>query len=448
DLDPVTDNTIDLSSLVTITAGGAATISLVGVNGGAANGTVGLANDVATYTPNSDFFGTDTFVYSATNTNGTDQATITVNVAAVNDPPTTQNDNETTAQDTPLTFAATNLTANDSPGPNESDTLTVTNIVADQANGGTIELSNGNVIYTPDDGFTGQETFTYTVSDGSLTATGVVTITVTDVNDPPVAENDTIDVTEDVTRTIAFNELLANDAPGPQNEIDAGQSVTINAVTQGTNGTVTLNATNITYQPNQDFFGTDTFTYTVQDDLGLEDTATVTVNVAAVNDPPVATDDQLTVDELSTDNNLDVLANDNAGPMEGGQTLTITDVTTPANGTATIAVGGGSVIYTPEGTFVGQDTFSYTISDGEGGTATATVSVNVVPVIRPRAIGDTATTSEDAAAISVDVLGNDLPNPGAMVTLEGVGANPNATITIDDNGSANDRTDDLIMVDP
>src|SRR6185295_14934887 len=123
------------------------------------------------------------------------------------------------------------------------------------------------------------------------------------------------------------------------------------SVTQNGNGTVT-------YTPNPNAFGADSFTYTVRDAAGLTDTATVNVNIAPVNDPPDAINDSAISNE-GGNVVIAVLAND----TDLDSALTVTAASTPAHGTATIN-GNGTITYTPVSTYSGADSFTYTISDG------------------------------------------------------------------------------------
>jgi hypothetical protein len=188
-----------------------------------------------------------------------------------------------------------------------------------------------------------------------------VNVTVGSANDAPAANDDTATVAEDGSVTIP---VLENDT-----DLD-DDTLTVTSVTQPANGTVTMNP--VTYTPNANFFGTNSFTYTVSDGNGGTDTATVTVTVTAVNDAPVAVNDSAaTLAEVPV--TIQVRANDTD---VDSPTLTITAVTQGANGTVAIDAGQ-TVTYTPATAWVGPDTFTYTISDGAGGTATATVSVDV-----------------------------------------------------------------------
>src|SRR5262245_15940924 len=148
--------------------------------------------------------------------------------------------------------------------------------------------------------------------------------------------------------------------------------LTVTSVTQGANGSVVINNGTLTYSPAPNFHGTDSFTYTISDSHGGSDTATVTVTVNSVNDAPVANDDTATTNQDQAIS-IAVLATDT---HVAADTLTVTDVTQDANATTAINQDGG-VTYTPNAGFFGSDSFTYTVSDGHGGTDTASVTVTV-----------------------------------------------------------------------
>jgi large repetitive protein len=157
------------------------------------------------------------------------------------------------------------------------------------------------------------------VTDGVLTDVGTVTITVTAVNDAPVAGDDADSIAEDGSSTV---DVLANDSDVENDPL------TVVSVTQGANGTVVDNGDGtVTYTPDPDWNGVDFYTYTVSDGA-LTDTATVTVTVTAVNDAPVAVDDADTILEDGS-STVDVLANDT--DVENDP-LTVVSVTQGANG--------------------------------------------------------------------------------------------------------------------
>lgn len=187
------------------------------------------------------------------------------------------------------------------------------------------------------------------------------------------AVDDALSVAED-SDTTAIN-VLANDTAGI-----FGGALTLLAVGSPSNGgTATLGNGIINYQPADNFAGTETFTYMIRDSLGGMDTATVTVTVTSVNDPPTANDETIMVIAGTANQVLSVLANDSSSP-DTGETLTIISFTDPdAGGSLNVGTGGTTLLYTPAPGFEGTETFEYTISDGNGGEATATVTLDVIP---------------------------------------------------------------------
>jgi len=407
------------------------------------------------YTPPAGFTGKDIFVYTFRNAAGqTDTAAVTITVNPVNDPPVVVNDNVDATEDIALDIPSSNLLQNDSPGPGEENSQTIRiTAVTNAASGATVQLiDNGNTVrYSPVKDFNGTDTFTYTVTDNLGASTvGTVTVTVAAVNDPPVANGDSLSTNEDTSITVK-NELLSNDSKGADNEASQTLSiVAVNGSAQG--GSVTLNNDgSVTYTPPAEYYGQDSFTYQISDGQDTSDFATVVVTIAPVNDAPTATDDPLTVDEGSSGNTLDVLSNDSPGPGPEAvdDSLKIIAVSTPTQG-GTVQISGDrlSLIYTPPANFIGADTFTYTVEDEGGLRDVANVSVNVVPIARPRAINDNFPILEDAAAASYDVLSNDLPNLGEEATLEEILAVSGGTASIDTNNTPTDKTDDRLRFQP
>lgn len=222
-------------------------------------------------------------------------------------------------------------------------------------------------------------------------------------NQPPVANDDQFSVEADS----ADNELdvLANDTDPD------GDELTIVSVSQPANGQADIAGGFILYTPTAGFIGTDSFTYTVDDGFGGQDTATVTVTVESPNQPPVADDINVST-ERTQPVDVDVLA---AASDPDGDPLELVDFTQPQNGVVTRE--GDILRYQPDEMFLGDDSFTYTVSDGRGGTATGTVHVEVIfanqaPVANP----DFATTTA-GEPVTVDVMANDFDPDGDPIEV-------------------------------
>jgi predicted extracellular nuclease len=266
----------------------------------------------------------------------------------------------------------------DAGGPynvNEGGSITVAATGSDPNTGETLtyawDLDNNGSFETPGQSATfsaatldgpSSHTIKVRVTDnGNLIAVDEATVNVQNV--APVATTDSATTEEDVAVTIA---VLSNDSDV------AGDPLSISSVTQGAKGTVTTNANGtVTYTPQSNANGADSFTYTISDGDGGTATATVNITITPVNDPPVAVNDLATT-RRNTAVLIDVLNNDFDVDNDS---LSITAVTKGANGNVTIV--NGKLRYGPKSGFTGTDTFTYTISDGHGGTATATVTVTV-----------------------------------------------------------------------
>lgn len=310
-------------------------------------------------------------------------ATVSITVDGVNDAPEAADDAYTTEEDIPLTVEAPGVLDDDS----DVDDSSLSATLDEGPSHGNLSLNeDGSFTYTPDENFNGDDSFTYHADDGDADSnTATVEITVTRVNDPPTANDDTSSTDED---TAVLIYVRSNDTD-PE---DGSDGLTVDSVAQPGNGAVTNNGDDVTYTPDAEFHGTDTFTYTIRDSEGETDQAVVTVTVYEVNDPPVAADDEKTTDE-DIAVTVDVLDNDTD---PDGDTLTVSDVTQPDNGAVTN--NQNNVTYTPDDDFHGTDTFTYTAVDGRGGSDTATVTVTVVAVNdAPLAVDDAYTTAEDTA---------------------------------------------------
>jgi hypothetical protein len=322
------------------------------------------------FTPAPDFFGLASFSYRVRDQGGNQSglATATISVANVNDPPVAHDDSATTLEDQAVTV---DVLANDGDPDGQGDLVpgSVRPTASTPVDGSlTINPLSGAITYTPAPDVNGQVAFGYQVCDRQgACATATVRITITPVNDAPIANTDVLTTPEDTALSTATATLLANDSDVEQDAL----SITAVAVRSSQGGVLSLVGTTVSYTPAPDFFGTDSFTYTLSDGTASS-VGRVMVHVTPVNDPPTTLADQFRVEPDSSNNLLDVLAND-TDPE--GDTLTVRAVTQPRNGSTSLSSTGLS--YTPNPGFQGVDSFSYTVSDGNGGMASATVRVTV-----------------------------------------------------------------------
>ena len=304
----------------------------------------------------------------------------------------------------------------------DGDRLTLSGFDASALVGALSSNGDGTFNYDPRAAFqslaagqTATEAFTYTVSDGTATATGTVTLTITGVNDAPVAVGDAATTDEDVAVTI---NVLGNDT-----DVDTGDSLDVSSVqidNAASNGSATAQADGtVLFTPDAGFFGTDTFGYSVADAAGLRsNTATVTVTVTEVGEPPVAAADAVSTDE-DTVLNGDLFADNGSGvdsdtdsvfavSAVNGDTGSVGASLTLASG-ALLQVGSdGTFSYDPNGQFdflpggQRQDSFDYEISDGTS-TDNATVTVTITGVNdAPTVVTNTGARLANAATIAVD----------------------------------------------
>ncbi len=395
--------------------------------GAPTNGTLSGTAPNLTYTPNANFNGADSFTFTA-NDGQVDSApaTVSITVTAVNDAPVATAQAVTATEDTPqpITLAATDV---------EGDPLTFT---AGAPTNGTLSGTAPNLTYTPNANFNGADSFTFTANDGQVdSAPATVSITVTAVNDAPVATAQAVTATEDTPQPIT---LAATDVEGDPLTFTAGAP---------TNGTLSGTAPNLTYTPNANFNGADSFTFTANDGQVDSAPATVSITVTAVNDAPVATAQAVTATE-DTPQPITLAATD----VEGDP-LTFT-AGAPTNGT--LSGTAPNLTYTPNANFNGADSFTFTANDGQVDSAPATVSITVTavndaPVATAQAVTATEDTPQPITLAATDVEGDPLTfTAGAPAngTLSGTAPNLTYTPNLNFNGSdsftftANDGTVD------
>ena len=394
-------------------------------------GTVAISGGRVVYTPSATSCGgaTDSFTYSISDgKGGTATATVAVtinNTTPINTPPVAVNDAYTANCSTPRTF---NVLLNDS--DKDGDKLTITSV--SMPGKGTAVISNGNIVYTAAANTCGGATdnFTYSISDGNGgTATATVAVTINNTTPPPPANTAPVAVNDAYTincGAASTFDVLLNDSDKD------GDKLTLTSVSAPGKGTAVISGGKIVYTPAANTCGgaTDSFTYSISDGNGGTSTATVAVTInnttppPPVNVAPVAVNDTYIVD-CSVANTFNVLLNDSD---KDGDKLTITSVSTPGKGTAVIV--NGNIVYTAAANTCGgaTDSFTYSISDGKGGTATATVGVtirNTLPVLPannpPVAVNDLYIVPCRTGAV-LDVLSNDSDRDGDPLTITSVRA--------------------------
>ena len=328
-----------------------------------------------TYTPDSNFAGTDSFTYQAGDGSiDSNIATVTFTVTPVNDETVAVDDGYNTLEDTPLVVvAADGILANDTdPDGNPLQALLITNVT----NGALVLNADGSFTYTPGSNFAGTDSFTYQAGGSSIDSNiATVTFNVTPVNDAPVAADDGYTTLEDTPLVVvAADGILANDTDP---DLDPLQAL---LVTDVTDGTLALNADgSFTYTPDPNFAGADSFTYQAGDGSIDSNIATVTFTVTPVNDAPVAAADGYTTLEdthlvvVAADG---ILANDTDPDGNPLQALLVTDVT---HGTLALNADG-LFLYIPDLNFTGTDSFTYQAGDGSIDSNIATVTFTVTPV--------------------------------------------------------------------
>jgi|GEM_PF-3286689 len=381
-------------------------------------------------------------------------ATTTIDMVEINDAPIGVDDSsQTVAEDGMVTI---DVLANDTDV--DSADLTITSVGQNfnettqtgqvfNANNvliGTATIVNGKIEFSPAENYNGPATFDYTVSDGSLSDTASVSVNVTAVNDAPIG-------VDDPNQTVAEDGMVTIDVLDNDTDVDSAD-LTITSVGQNFNettqtgqvfdannvliGTATIVNGKIEFSPAENYNGPATFDYTVSDG-SLSDTASVSVNVTAVNDAPIGVDDpsqtvaedgMVTIDVLDNDTDVD---NADLSITSVGQNFNATTQTGQVFDTNNILIGTATIVdgkieFSPAENYNGPATFDYTVSDGSL-SDTASVSVNVIPV-------NDAFTSDDVTLHDI--------------YEDGQGGDGSITFSAADlRSNANDPDGDILTVD-
>jgi hypothetical protein len=281
-----------------------------------------------------------------------------------------------------------------------------------QPSHGTLVNYGNQLGYTPNPGYLGNDSFSYTIIDYDVatnttkggTATSQVTVQIGNVvNNPPVAVNDVYSLSPGSQSVL---NVLANDTDPDQDDLR------ISGYSLPGKGSLVVTDKLITYTADLNASGTDTFAYSISDGRGGSSTAIVNINFVLANNPAVAVDD---VFETTPNTTLviDVLRNDY--DLEG-DSFNVIRFTQPYNGTVTRGIAN-ELVYSPDVDFVGDEIFSYTIQDAQGNLSTALVHVSVKS-IDPKvvALDDTVSVAANTS-IEIDVLSNDSASSSQALTI-------------------------------
>lgn len=404
------------------------------------SGSVSFNDTTITYTPGSDFYGTEYIGFDVRD--GSDgsiaSATVTVTVTSVNDAPVTVNDSGTILEDAAQTTF--NVASNDSDDDTATSSLSITAAsISSGDSSGAVSYSGGNVLYTPSSNFNGTTVVSYTVADTfstPATATGTLTVTVTAVNDAPVTTStvsspQTESIVEDTATDIDMSTYVTDTADS--------DSVTITSATYTGNGTVSITGNDliISYTPATNFNGSENIYYSAADNNGGTVSGMLTVSVSSVTEAPVAVADTATVAEDSTANLIDVKLNDTddddsyADLVISSPTVTTTTPSGTVTTAGTVAVSGQKISYTPASNFYGTEVVTYTLTDTDSlidstGTLTITVTNSNDG---PTAVDDTASTAANTA-VTIAVLDNDTDLEGDTLAIDSVSPSSNGTTAI------------------
>jgi VCBS repeat-containing protein len=281
-----------------------------------------------------------------------------------NDPPVSLNDAYSITVNQTLAVPAPGVLTNDS-DPDDDDLQA---LLTKGTSHGTLSLNgDGSFIYTPDPGFTGEDVFRYRATDGQLKSSAAkVTITIHPPNSPPTARNDRYNLDEDDVLSVAAPGVLQND------QDPDGDPLTVTLEKGPEHGTLALNSDgSFIYTPSPDFNGQDSFSYRANDGLHESAPANVRLNVAPVNDVPVANNDSASLEGLSTID-INVLSNDKG---LGDKPITVTIIDPPLEGIATVI--GNLIRYEAFGGIGGTDSLRYAVTDADGESAQAVLSIQL-----------------------------------------------------------------------
>jgi DNA/RNA endonuclease G, NUC1 len=408
------------------------------------HGTINCAGINCTYTPNTNYNGSDAFTFSVNNGSKTSNtSTVTLDVAPVNDAPTATAQTISTDEDNalPVTLSGSDV---------ETPAANLTYQVTQNPSHGSLSGAGANLTYTPAANFNGSDNFKFTVTDtgdgssGALTSSeATISISVNPVNDAPVANAQSVSTNEDTPKSITLT----------GNDIETAASDLIYTVTQSpAHGTLSGNGASLIYSPAADYNGGDSFKFTVTDTGDgsspqlTSGEAAVTITVNPVNDAPTANGQSVVTDE-DTPKAIMLAGTDTETPAAN---LTYTVTQAPVHGT--LSGSNANLTYTPNADYNGGDNFKFTVTDtGDGPSAPltsseATVTITVNPVNDPPVANSQTVNLDEDTSRSTTLTGSDVETPASGLNyavtqgplhglLSGAGANLTYTPVANYNGS-------------
>lgn len=363
------------------------------------------------YTPDRNVTGADSFTFSVSD--GQLQSTIetiTLNIAPINDAPVSFSQALSLPEDSPRGIILSGVDL-------EGDSLTFT--VLTPPSKGQLAGSPPNLTYTPNLNFSGLDSFTFGISDGSLTSSAAaINLTINPVNDPPVANTQSVSLTEDRAKSIVLT--------GSDPEKSA---LSYTVIAGPAKGSLSGNAPNLVFTPHRNATGTDSFAFRVNDGFLNSGIVKVLLTINPVNDVPVANARTISVNE---DTLTSVLL---TGSDVEGAALLYSIITYPTRGT--LSGTTPNLKYTPDRNFTGADSFTFRVSDGQLQSAIATVALNILPIDDdpPVSFGQALSLAEDTpkpiVLTGLDYEGNALTFTILRLPAKGQisGTPPNLTYT-------------------
>jgi RHS repeat-associated protein len=379
----------------------------------------GVPPDV-TYIPAADFNGTDSFAFKANDgTVDSPPANIHIAVTPVNDAPSATAQGIVTDQNTAssVTLAGTDV---------DQDLLTFS--IVTPPGHGVISGTSPNLTYTPADNYHGPDSFTFRANDGVLdSAPATVSITVNRVNRRPVAADQMLTTDEDTPKVV----ILSGTDPD-------GDPLTYVITGNPAHGRLVGSGATLTYRPNSNYSGPDSFSFKVNDGVVDSLPGTIAINISSVNDAPTAIA-QTIATKKDQARSFTLTASD-----PDGDPIAYSVLESPAHGTLTGAAP--DLTYTPASGYLGTDHFTFKVNDGQVDSAPATVSINVnsnntAPSALPQSVATDEDNSVNITLTATDAEGNTLSYLILSQPTHGVltGTPPALTYTPAENYNGSDH---------